>query len=73
MKNDMIIHSGTAEDFQKIIDNDFRLASSLAFSGVCALYSNACLFGGLDSVSFKIKKKKLKQRIKQLLKSKPPF
>ena len=64
---DMDIHTIEASDL-----DDFcrykKIAISLLISGLCAIHSNADLFGGIDSISFKIKLKKLNQRGKQIIK-----
>lgn len=47
---------------------DFSLVSNLCFSALAEVHSNSAMFGGTDSDSFKIKLKKIKQRIKQVAK-----
>lgn len=69
MRHDMDIHLLKNEDIDKFCDLSF--APTLLITGFCELHSNASMFGGLDSVSFKIKWKKLNKqgnKISEILK-----
>jgi hypothetical protein len=57
MRNDMIIHTlrGTGiDDFCQLTN-----AATLLITGLCELHSNAAMFGGIESTSFKIKWKNI--------------
>lgn len=65
IKHDMDIHtlkSSGVEDFAK---NEYAL--TLLLTGLAEIHSNAKIFGGLDSTSFKIKFKSITQRGKQII------
>lgn len=64
----MLIHCGSAKEIEQILKNDFVLVANLCFSAWAEVNSNSLMFGGKDSLSFKIKYKKLLQRINQVLK-----
>lgn len=71
MLHDMDIHLLRGGD----IDNFCKLpfASTLLITGLCEIHSNAVMFGGIDSTSFKIKWKNIKKfgnRIVDKLKAK---
>jgi hypothetical protein len=66
---DMLIHTGSAEDIQEYIDHaDIKSAITLLIVALCEIHSNARLFGGIESTSFKSKWKKLDRRGRQILK-----
>ena len=65
--NDLKIHKLKATEVEEFC-LDKRLAVNLLLSGLAAIYSNQELFGGLESTSFKIKFKTIKQRGKQIMK-----
>jgi hypothetical protein len=70
---DMDIH--TLSDCDLVSFANRPEAASLLIAGLCELHSNANMFGGIDSVSFKIKYKHLNRRGKKivaLLESQPP-
>lgn len=57
MEHDMDIHLLKMEDF----DDFFKLpyATTLLITALCEIHSNASMFGGIESTSFKIKWKKI--------------
>jgi hypothetical protein len=67
IRDDMVLHTATAED---IANRGWTKshAFTLLVSALGEIHSNAKLFGGTESTSFKIKHKKIEQRAKQLLK-----
>jgi len=63
---DMEIHTMTAEDVPKFC-KDIDKAKMLATVGLAELHSNAGMFGGIESTSFKIKYKQWLRRAKRIL------
>ena len=66
IRRDMEIHtlkSDQCHDFCK----DKKMAVTLLITGLCELHSNSTMFGGIDSVSFKIKWKQINKRGKKIL------
>lgn len=70
IRNDMVFHLCTASDLADKLDNDWTVqeAVTLFVTAVAEIHSNARMFGGIDSVSFKIKQKQLDKRGNQLCK-----
>lgn len=74
IRNDMRIHlmkPSEVEDF--VLSNENKFILSLLITSLCELHSNASMFGGINSVSFKIKFKsieKIGSRIINKIKSK---
>lgn len=66
IKNDMLIHSSTACEIDELIKKDLQLVVNLCYSAFAELESNAGMFGGKQSISYKIKRKKICQRIRQV-------
>jgi hypothetical protein len=66
MANDMLLHSGSAEECEVL--RNHRLAPALMFASLAEIHSNAEMFGGPDTPSFKAKAKQLERRTAQLLK-----
>lgn len=67
IKNDMIFHSLKSEDLtQWILSNDINLIASLYLTAWSELFANSLMFGGVNSDSFKIKKKKLNKSFKKI-------
>ncbi|MBB4861243.1 hypothetical protein HNP46_000054 [Pseudomonas nitritireducens] len=66
MELDMDIHLLKADDLQEFASRPE--AATLLLTGLCEVHSNASMFGGLDSTSFKAKWKHLDRRGKQLSK-----
>ncbi len=65
VRHDMDIHLLKADGVEKFCENP--LAVALLLTGFSEIHSNATMFGGLDSISFKIKMKSITQRGKQIL------
>lgn len=64
---DMCLHTETAEQI-KSHNWDIKTAFTLLVTAFAEIHSNAAMFGGIESVSFKMKYKKLEKRGKMLLK-----
>lgn len=65
MRDDMLIHllrSGGVDDFAKN-----KNALILLITGLCEIHSNAEMFGGIDSTSFKIKWKNINKFGKRII------
>lgn len=62
----MLIHCGSSEQIESMFYENKNLLINLCFSSYAEIISNCSMFGGKDSISFKIKHKKLVQRIKQI-------
>lgn len=60
MKMDMLIHTIKADDIDEFIKN--TEAITLLLSGLAEIHSNANMFGGIDSTSFKIKWNQINKR-----------
>lgn len=67
IKDDMFLHTCTSEQLSKV-DWGIQHAMTLLITAFAELHSNAEMFGGIESTSFKIKWKKLNKRGKQLVK-----
>ncbi|MCY9861432.1 hypothetical protein OTK49_02725 [Vibrio coralliirubri] len=65
MKNDMEIHLARAIDASRIASRKYW--STQLLSGLAAVHSNAGMFGGTESTSFKIKLKNLNKMGKRIL------
>lgn len=63
MRYDMVFHEGASDDFYR-----HRLAPTLYLTAWAEIYANCQMFGGQDSTSFKIKRKKLIRQGKKFLK-----
>ncbi|RDJ35068.1 MAG: hypothetical protein DWQ19_09540 [Crenarchaeota archaeon] len=65
---DMILHTASAEEIQNYIENIWTIqdACTLLLAALAEVHSNAKLFGGTDSNSFKAKWKQLDRRGKQI-------
>ena len=66
MANDMMLHSGSAEECEVL--RGHRLLPGLMFAALAEIHSNAEMFGGPETPSFKAKAKQLERRTAQLLK-----
>lgn len=64
--SDMCIHTETVEQIESH-NWDIRTAFTLLITALAEIHSNAQMFGGIESTSFKIKWKKINQRGKMLL------
>jgi len=65
VRHDMDIHTLKAEGVEEFCKNS--LAITLLLTGLAEIHSNAQIFGGIESVSFRIKWKSINQRGKQIL------
>lgn len=65
IRHDMDIHLLKADGVEQFCKNP--LAITLLLTGLAEIHSNAPMFGGLSSTSFKIKAKSITQRGKQIL------
>lgn len=67
---DMVLHTSSADDIKRYIEQKWNIkdAITLLVAALAELHSNASMFGGIESVSFKSKWKKLDRRGKQLCK-----
>ena len=65
--NDMALHTSTAKEIENM-NLDKKTSFTLLITALAEIHSNAGMFGGIDSTSFKIKWKKLNKRGKQLIK-----
>lgn len=67
IRYDMVFHEKPLNEIENFISkNDKRFLVSLYLTNLAELYSNAQMFGGYDSTSFKIKYKKLEKIFKKL-------
>jgi uncharacterized protein YukE len=64
----MKIHTLKASQIEKITKEIPNLIISLLITGLAEIHANAEMFGGLNSIGFKIKYKQINQRGKQILK-----
>ena len=65
IKHDMDIHLLKADDVQGFSQNPYAL--TLLLTGLAEIHSNAQMFGGYNSTSFKIKWKSINKRGKQII------
>ncbi len=65
IRHDMDIHLLKSNGVDEFCNNKFAI--TLLLTGLAEVHSNAQMFGGLDSTSFKIKNKSINQRGKQIL------
>lgn len=65
IKHDMDIHTLKSSGVEEFAKNEYAL--TLLLTGLAEIHSNAKMFGGLDSTSFKIKLKSITQRGKQII------
>ncbi len=66
---DMVVHTVTAKELDHYLRNEWseRDAFSLLLTAFAEVHSNAAMFGGISSTSFKIKWKRICKRGKQIL------
>jgi len=64
---DMVFHTFTADDI-KALDLSTKDALTLLITALAEVHSNASMFGGVESISFKSKWKKIDRRGKALIK-----
>ena len=67
---DMVLHTSNAEEIQNYCENVWTVkdACTLLLAALSELHSNAKMFGGIESTSFKCKWKNLERRGKQICK-----
>lgn len=65
IKHDMDIHLLKSDEVEEFCKNPYAL--TLLLVGLSEIHSNANMFGGLDSTSFKIKWKSINQRGKKII------
>jgi hypothetical protein len=66
----MAIHTANADEIAKLcVEWDVEDAMTLLVAALAEIHSNARLFGGIDSVSFKSKWKNWDRRGKQIIKT----
>lgn len=66
IKNDMVAHLTKPSEFQTFMETDnYKI---LLLTAMSEIHSNAVMFGGIDSQSFKIKHKKLTRLGKNVVK-----
>ena len=65
IRHDMDIHLLKADGVEEFSKNPYAL--TLLLTGLAEIHSNANMFGGLQSTSFKIKQKCISQRGKQII------
>lgn len=65
IRHDMDIHLLKSKDINDFIKNPYAI--TLLLSGLSEIHSNAKMFGGLDSVSFKIKYKSIAKNGKKII------
>lgn len=66
MKMDMLMHTINVEEAKTLSQHPYAI--TLLIVGLCELHSNAAMFGGITSTSFKIKYKKLERNGKTIIK-----
>lgn len=69
IKWDMILHSSSADEIDHLCQKEWSIqdACTLLLTALAEVHSNANLFGGISSTSFKAKWKQLDRRGKQLI------
>jgi hypothetical protein len=68
MRDDMVLHTASAEEISQRLKVWTKAhAYSLIIAALCEVNSNAKMFGGFESTSFKIKFKQVCKRSKQIL------
>jgi hypothetical protein len=69
IRNDMAIHTASAEEIAVLCSIwSIEDACTLLLAALAEIHSNAALFGGIESVSFKAKWKNVERRGKQIFK-----
>ena len=70
IKNDMVIHTATAEEIDRLLQTELSPedSASLLLVALAELHSNARMFGGVSSTNFKMKFNKVERRSKQICK-----
>lgn len=67
---DMVIHTSSADEINEMLEKHWtkKDAYTLILSSLSEVHSNANMFGGIESTSFKSKYKKIQRRCNQILK-----
>ena len=65
IRHDMDIHLLKSDGVEQFCKNPYAL--TLLLTGLAEIHSNASMFGGINSTSFKIKHKSITQRGKQII------
>jgi len=67
---DMVIHTASSEEIARKMQNEWSCedSASLLLASIAEINSNARMFGGLESTSFKIKAKTVEKRGRQICK-----
>lgn len=70
IENDMAIHTASAEEIAEKLRTQWKVEDSvcLLLAALAEVHSNAKMFGGLESTSFKMKWKTVQKRGNQILK-----
>lgn len=70
IRNDMVLHTATADEITNKFENEWSIqdACTLLLAAFAEIHSNASMFGGQDSISFKMKWKQLDRRGKLVCK-----
>jgi hypothetical protein len=69
ISKDMVFHTIKADEVEDFVNNNsLQTVLTLLVTSLCELHSNASMFGGIESTSFKIKYKQLDKRGNQVLK-----
>jgi hypothetical protein len=68
--DDMVIHTATANEIDNHLKNNWtkKTALTLLIAALAEVHSNANMFGGIQSTSFKMKWRKIKKRGNQICK-----
>lgn len=68
--NDMVVHTATAEEIDQKLNGEWSCEDSvsLLLAAIAEIHSNSKLFGGVASVSFKMKQKTVDKRGKRMCK-----
>jgi hypothetical protein len=64
----MVFHTIKSDEVEEFLNNSLQTVLTLLVTSLCELHSNASMFGGIESTSFKIKYKQLDKRGNQVLK-----
>jgi hypothetical protein len=69
ISKDMVFHTIKSDEVEEFLNsNSLQTVLTLLVTSLCELHSNASMFGGIESTSFKIKYKQLDKRGNQVLK-----
>ena len=69
ISKDMVMHTIKADQVEEFVKNNtLQTVLTLLVTSLCELHSNASMFGGIESTSFKIKYKQIEKRGNQIIK-----